>query len=163
MRVTLWTLVTVAAIVVQVTVVPFFAIGWVKPDLPLVVVVCAALLGGPRRGALMGGGAGLLADLLSAHTLGVTILAKMVTGYVIGLAERQVFKENAFLPIFALLIATVLHGLLFFGVLSLLGQGVDWRQTAVYSVALPAVYNAFVAVLLHPVIYRLDRWQLYRE
>lgn len=163
MRLAMWSAVTVVALFLQVAVVPFFSIGGVKPDLLLVVVVCAALLGGAQRGAVLGAGAGLLMDLASAHTTGVTMLAKMVTGYMIGLAEQQVFKENVFLPMFALLVATVVHGLLFFGVLFLLGQPVYWRQAAVYGTALPAVYNAFVAVFVHPIIYRLDRWQSFYE
>lgn len=162
-RAAMWSAVAVAALFLQVTLVPFVSVGNVKPDLPLVVVVCAALLGGARRGAVLGAGTGLLTDLVSAHTLGVGMLANMVIGYVVGLAEQQVFKENVFLPMFALLVATVAHGLLFFGTLFLLGQPVYWRQAAVYGTVLPAVYNAFVAVFIHPVVYRLDRWRPFYE
>src|SRR5665647_2660478 len=51
-------------------------VGSLGPDLVLLVVVAAGLLGGPTRGALVGLGAGWVVDLMppAAATLGVAAL-----------------------------------------------------------------------------------------
>lgn len=79
-----------AALLVQVTVLPHFAwrVGGlgVVPDLVLLVVVVTALVTDTRYGMLTGFGAGLLLDLAppADHVAGRWALALMAVGYVIG-------------------------------------------------------------------------------
>ena len=67
---------------------PLAAVG---PDLVLPVVVAAALLGGPVRGALVGLGAGWVVDLCPPGTpvLGTTALLYAGAGAVAGLLRRE--------------------------------------------------------------------------
>ena len=67
---------------------PLAALG---PDLVLPVVVAAALLGGPVRGALVGLGAGWVVDLCPPGTpvLGTTALLYAGAGAVAGLLRRE--------------------------------------------------------------------------
>ena len=67
---------------------PLAALG---PDLALPVVVAAALLGGPVRGALVGLGAGWVVDLCPPGTpvLGTTALLYAGAGALAGLLRRE--------------------------------------------------------------------------
>jgi rod shape-determining protein MreD len=77
------------------------------PDLVLLVVVAAALLGGPAKGALLGFGAGWVVDLMppAAAALGVAALTYAAAGAVSGLWHRS-GGRSAFLPALATLAAT---------------------------------------------------------
>ena len=74
-------------------------LGSVGPDLVLLVVVPAALLGGPAKGALLGLGAGWAVDLMppAAATLGVAALTYAAAGAVSGLWHRY-GGRSALLP-----------------------------------------------------------------
>jgi hypothetical protein len=81
-------------------------LGAVGPNLVLLVVVPAALLGGPAKGALLGLGAGWAVDLMppTAAALGVAALTYAAAGAVSGLWHRD-GGRSAFLPALATLAA----------------------------------------------------------
>ena len=83
--------VVVAAVTVQLGVLPAIAIGDVVPNLVLVVVIAFALARGPEYGVLVGFAAGLILDLAppADHTAGRWALAFVVVGYLAGLARRD--------------------------------------------------------------------------
>ena len=74
-------------------------LGTVGPDLVLLVVVAAALIGGPVKGAVLGLGAGWVVDLMppAAATLGVAALTYAAAGAVSGLWHRD-GGRSALLP-----------------------------------------------------------------
>jgi len=81
-------------------------LGSVGPDLVLLVVVAAALLGGPAKGALLGLGAGWAVDLMppGAAVLGVAALTYAAAGAVAGFWHRD-SGRSASLPALATLAA----------------------------------------------------------
>lgn len=81
-------------------------LGSVGPDLVLLVVVPAALLGGPAKGALLGLGAGWAVDLMppAAAALGVAALTYAAAGALCGLWHRD-GGRSALLPALAMLTA----------------------------------------------------------
>ena len=83
--------VVVAAVTVQLGVLPAIAIGDVVPNLVLVVVIAFALARGPEYGVLVGFAAGLILDLAppADHTAGRWALAFVVVGYLAGQARRD--------------------------------------------------------------------------
>ncbi len=80
----------VLALVLQVTLLPHLAPGWlgngVVPNLCLLVVVAAALVRGPEQAAVLGFVAGVLLDLAppADHVAGRWALALVLVGYVAG-------------------------------------------------------------------------------
>ncbi|MDT3698488.1 MAG: rod shape-determining protein MreD [Thermincola sp.] len=97
------------SLILQSTIFSHLSIAGVKPDLVLVFVVFYALLHGSYEGALVGLMGGLLQDLLFGQELGMNTLAKSVVGYVFGILEKKIYKDNILIPIIALLLGTVLN------------------------------------------------------
>lgn len=154
-----WGLFLLATLVVQTTVLPLVAVGGARPDLLLLVVVSAGMLLGREHGVGMGFFAGLLQDLASGNIFGVSVLSKTATGYVAGLVERKVFKENVLLPLLAVIIATVFNSALMLVMLVILGFAVD-IPTAVANTVFVLGYNAVLAIPVHRVVYRFARNEL---
>ena len=119
-------------------------------DLVLIVVVYVGIKSGPVTGLLAGTVAGLIQDALAGGVLGIGGLAKTVVGFMSGVLGTQ-FIVTAPLPRFMLLlVATVLHAVIFMGLYSLL----DLRQfpEAYPSIVGQAFGNALVGVIAFQMI-----------
>lgn len=123
-------------------------LGSVGPDLVLLVVVAAALLGGPTKGALLGLGAGLAVDLMPPGTvaLGVAALTYAAAGAVSGLWHRD-SGRSAFLPALATLVAASTVAAI--GILRAVTSGwpVPWTAAG-WSIVLTTVLGLAVVPLL---------------
>jgi rod shape-determining protein MreD len=82
------TLLLVVALLAQVTAGNRLPLPGGPPQLVVLGVAVVAITCGPSGGAWAGFGAGLAADLLSAHTLGRLALVLTPIGYLIGLVPR---------------------------------------------------------------------------
>ena len=119
-------------------------------DLVLIVVVYVGIKSGPVTGLLAGTVAGLIQDALGPGILGVYGLAKTLVGFLAGVLGTQ-FIVSAPLPRFLLLImATVLHSAIFFGLNRLLNLQ---QAGASYQTILGQAFgNAFVGVVAFQII-----------
>ncbi len=112
-RVTLFTVLFMAiAIVLQSTVLGRIAIGGVRPDLALIILVFASLRRGSMVGQLSGFASGILEDLMSVSPLGFHPLMRAVIGYLYGIFAGNVFVDPFLMPMVLTVIATLIKGLL---------------------------------------------------
>lgn len=119
-------------------------IAGIRPDLTVLLLVFLAYRRGPFAGTLMGFVIGLLLDLLNPQTLGMNMLAKSITGYLVGSLSRTLVVSG--LPLLIALAATALlaHDLIFL----LAYTRVDLPRTFVlfFTDAVPtAAYTALFA------------------
>lgn len=105
-----WSLLAILglAFLAQTTFAGFLAIGGVAPNLLQAVVVTFGLLFGPEVGAASGALAGILRDVAFGKYIGLSVISLGLVGWLAGLAERRVFKDNLFLPILAGFLATLI-------------------------------------------------------
>lgn len=89
-------------------------------DLIVVVVVYAALTGGPVQGLVAGTLAGLAQDTLSTGIVGVGGLAKTIIGFLAGVVGMQFIVAQAPSRFIVFFLATVLHAAIFMGLYELL-------------------------------------------
>ena len=150
-----WVLLLLITVVIQTTVIPFVLPFVIRPDLLLIIVVSTGFLCGKERAVGVGFFAGLLQDLATGNLFGIHILSKMAVGYISGSAERQVFKENIFLPVVGMFVFTVINGLIVSILMSLLGYKVEWLATVIYQLTPMIVYNMAFSIPVHQVVYRL--------
>ena len=134
-------LVFVAAIV-QVTVLGGARVLWAEPDLLLVTIVCVALAAGSIPGAAAGFVGGLLVDVMTLGTLGITSIVLTLAGYWAGRYGETTGRGRRYAAPLAAFAISILAG---FGAVALhflLGEPVAARDalvTAVPSAILAAV------------------------
>ena len=103
----------VLALVLQVTVFPHLAPGWIGhgavPNVCLLVVVAAALVRGPEQAAVLGFVAGVLLDLAppADHVAGRWALALVLVGYVAGRMRPEPGSGEGTRPSATAVVATV--------------------------------------------------------
>lgn len=78
------TLITVLVVAVQIGLFPDLRASGVMPELTLAAAIAAGAQGGPRAGALVGFGAGLLYDAQLSTAFGLYALTGALVGYAVG-------------------------------------------------------------------------------
>lgn len=123
-RLVLSTGLVVLALVIQVSVLARLQLPGAVPDLLLLTVVALALAYGHVGGALIGFGAGLLADLAppADHAAGRYALVLCVVGYLAGLAKPDGQPRSASRPMVVVVAAALGSTLLYAGVGALVGD-----------------------------------------
>ncbi|MFE0425492.1 rod shape-determining protein MreD [Streptomyces sp. NPDC058953] len=159
-RILLSSALVVVALVVQVSVLARLQLPGAVPDLLLLTVLGLAFVYGHVSGALIGFGAGLLADLAppADHAAGRYALVLCVIGYLAGLARPQDGKvRSATGPMVVVVAAAVGSTLLYAGVGALVGDSAA-RQVGLGGLLFTAaVYDLLLAPFTVPVVMALAR------
>ncbi|WP_299527445.1 rod shape-determining protein MreD [uncultured Streptomyces sp.] len=150
----------VVALVVQVSVLARLQLPGAVPDLLLLTVLALAFVYGPVSGALIGFGAGLLADLAppADHAAGRYALVLCVVGYLAGLVRPENGRlKSAAGPMVFVVAAAVGSTLLYAGVGALVGDTAA-RHVGLGSLLFTAaVYDVLLAPFTVPLIMALAR------
>ncbi|MER6131730.1 rod shape-determining protein MreD [Streptomyces sp. NPDC001815] len=150
----------IVALVVQVSVLARLHLPGAVPDLLLLTVLGLALVYGHVGGALVGFGAGLLADLAppADHAAGRYALVLCVIGYLAGLAKPENGQlKSATGPMAVVVAAAVGSTLLYAGVGALVGDTTA-RHVGLSSLLFTAaVYDLLLAPFVVPGIMALAR------
>ena len=140
--------------ILQVSAFSGFTIGGGGPDVLLVVLVSIGLLRGSVTGAISGFAAGLIVDIATLGTLGVTSLLLTLAGYWAGRYGETTARGRVQAPLIATVVATLLFELGSYGLHLLLGESIS---AGPLLVAVPAtlVCNALLAYPVYALIRRL--------
>lgn len=150
----------VVALVVQVSVLARLQLPGAVPDLLLLVVVALALVYGHTSGAVIGFGAGLLADLAppADHAAGRYALVLCLIGYLAGLAKPDNGQlRTALGPMVVVVGAAVTTTLLYAGVGALVGDTAARHVGLTNLVVTAAIYDLLLAPFTVPLIMALAR------
>ena len=143
------------AALLQVVMVSSLVIAGGAPDLLLVVVVALGLLRGSVPGALLGFVGGLVVDLVTLGTLGVTSLILTLAGFWAGRYGETTGRERRLAPVIAVGTITVLAGAFGYLLHYLLDVEVV-ASHALVTALLPAfLLNVALALPVHALVRRL--------
>lgn len=123
-----------------------------KPDFVLILAVFFAIFRGSVQGGLMGAALGLMEDLMTGRFIGINALCKGFLGYVAGVSERNLYKNNFFVPIVAVLAATFANALLYYLFSVLIGSHVGLENLLLSTIP-DAVYNMCFSPVFYAVFY----------
>jgi rod shape-determining protein MreD len=99
------------AVLLQSTVLHWVALGGVKPDLALIILVFVAVRRGSMTAQLGGFASGLVEDLLSLSPLGFHAFFRATIGFLYGLSAGNIFLDPIMMPVVLTVLGTLLKGL----------------------------------------------------
>lgn len=143
--------------VLQVTVFSTVELLGGVPDVLLVVLVILALLRGPVAGAVCGFAAGLVTDVATLQTLGVTSLLLVLLGYWAGRYGESAARDRRPGPLLPVVAATVVYAVASLALRAVLGEGPSARVVLVDSLFPTLLWNAIAAFPAWWVLRRLVR------
>ena len=134
-----------AALLAQTALLRMITSGSLPVDLVLVVVVFTGLARGAVAGLWTGTAAGLLQDVLSGGIVGVSGLAKCLTGVLVGLSGTRFIVSAVVSRFFVYVAASLLHAVCYFGVYMLIDTGAPAARGG--GLLAQAVVNGLVGVV----------------
>jgi len=126
------------AALLQVTLVASLDVFGGTADVLLLALISIALLRGAVAGAVAGFFGGLIVDIVTLDTLGVSALLYALVGYWTGRYGETTGRDRAHAPLLAVLVFTVGIAFAGFGLHFLLGEEVSARR-ALFESLLPSV------------------------
>jgi rod shape-determining protein MreD len=151
-------LVVFGFVVVQGTVMLDLRIGGVHPDVMVLLPIVVGIIGGPSRGATIGFGTGLVADLFLPTPFGLSALVGCLVGFAVGLATVALDRSAWWLAPVAALGGSALYEVTYGALGSVLGQPQMLHVALVRIVVVVSVTNAVLAL---PAV-RLMSWGMKR-
>ncbi|MDW7674104.1 MAG: rod shape-determining protein MreD [Bacillota bacterium] len=148
-------LLALVSLVLQSTVFSYLAIAGVKPDLLLIAVVFFSFIRGHRHGAVLGFCYGLLEDLVVGRFIGLNALIKMTIGFLVGLTEGKIYKENLIAPGLLVLLASIISGYLNLILLGIAGIPLAFGENFWRTIFPIALYNIGLAPFLYLKFYNV--------
>jgi len=119
-------------------------------DLPLIIIVYAALQRDAIKAVLFGSIAGLAIDALSGGLLGANGFSKTLVAFVVSELARRVYMDNLLLRIPVIAAASMMDDLVYYGLHRLLGQepSVSAVTTISYTLIGTTIAGTFIYLLL---------------
>lgn len=160
MRIAVVCLLAVINVILESTLFQYTRISGIKPDFSIMIIVAYAIMRGSTFGAFTGLGIGLLIDIMYARVIGINALSYMLTGYIIGQAHENVFKDNFVPPFIFNLIAIIIfqHSFIFLSYFSndFPSTGSSYIYMLLQVILPQALYNAVVGSIVYRFIYKMD-------
>ena len=143
-------------LVLQSTLLQGIQIRGIVPNTAIIIIVSFSLFRGSGEGAVIGLCAGLLQDIFFGSGIGYYGLLGMAAGYFCGMAHRDFYRENYFLPILLCAAATLLYestiyltGFFFSGNLNFLYYFIN--------LILPeTVYTALFSIIVYRILFGIN-------
>lgn len=149
-------------IILQTTLLNYIEIFGVKANLIIVFTICTALLRGGTAGAASGFFTGLFQDILTGKVLGVYALLGMYLGFLSGLINKRLYKDNLIVIFFFTFISSAVYefAVYGFGIMAPILLGIDTGNIgiahALVRVILPeSAYNSILAVFIYLLLTKL--------
>ena len=147
------------AAMLQTVIVSSLVVGGGAPDLLLVVVVVLGLVRGSVPGAVFGFMAGVVVDLATLDTLGITSLVLTLAGFWAGRFGETTGRDRRIAPLVAVGSITLLAGLFGYVLHFMLGEEVVARHALVTALLPAFVLNLLLALPINALV----RWAVGEE
>ena len=170
MRIFLWPLLVIAALVLQTTLLSPHQLHGVRPDLILLLSVFAGLYPvrdqrsyevyqGEIKGGLVGFLGGLLEDFFSGSLLGMGALSKTVAGTLAGVLGNKLYRESPLVQLTVALAAVMAHELLYLCLSSIYAAAPFLPAKAIKLISLNIAINTALALPIFSGLRKmLRRW-----
>lgn len=146
----------VATLVLELTFSAEVSLAGVHPDLMLLLAVAAGLVGGEERGAIVGFGAGLAADLFLQLPFGLSALTLALVGYAVGTLREALLRASAWLAALVAVLASAGGEVLYAIIGAIVGQGQMLNDRLGPIVGVVAGVNGLAVLVMMPAM----RWAL---
>jgi len=140
------------AAMLQTVIVSSLVVGGGAPDLLLVVVISVGLIRGSVPGAVFGFFGGVVVDLVTLDTLGITSLVLTLAGFWAGRYGETTGRDRRFAPLAAVGAITVLASLFGFVLHYMLGEEVVARHALVTALLAALAWNLALALPVHALV-----------
>ncbi len=156
-------LIVILNLILQSTVFQWFKIYGVLPNTALILVICFAVYSGRNKGATIGFFVGILHDIILGRIIGLNALVFMIIGYLVGLMDQKIFKENLLIPFILTGVATVFYEIINLLLIFLLGYRIELFNIFKKMLIVAVLYNCILSPIIYFYVSKLFRSNLMKK
>ncbi|WP_026475942.1 rod shape-determining protein MreD [Alkaliphilus transvaalensis] len=156
-------MIIIVNLILQSTLFQYFKIFDVLPSTGLILVISFSIYSGKYKGAVIGFFVGILQDIMFGRVIGLNALVFMLTGYVVGLINRKVFKDNLLIPFALTALATVFYEGVNMLFIYLLGYRIELLNIFKKMLVVEVLYNSIFSVFIYIYVSKLFQSRLMKR
>ena len=142
-------------LILETTIIPSFWIFKVAPNTGLIIVVVLAILNGKTTGAIVGLIVGLLQDVLFSPVIGINSFIYFFVGYLVGIAETKLSKDNILFPILMTILSTFGYHLIYYLFMYFLNYNIHLLKFIKEVVLIEILYNSIISIPVFKLLSKL--------
>ena len=150
-------------LILQSTLFRWVEIYGVVPNTALILVISFAVYRGRDKGAITGFFIGILQDIIFGRTIGLNALIFMVIGYLIGLMDQKIFKDNLLIPFILTALTTVFYEMINLLLIFLLGYRIELLSIIKKMLVIEVIYNSIASLVIYYFISKLFKSGLIKK
>ncbi len=156
-------IIIVINLILQSTLFQYFKIFDVLPSTGLILVISFAIYSGKNKGAVIGFFVGILQDIIFGRIIGLNALVFMLTGYIVGLINRKLFKDNLLIPFALTALATIFYEGVNMLFIYLLGYRIELFNILKKMLIVEVLYNSIFSVFIYIYVTKLFETKLMKR
>lgn len=156
-------LIVILNLILQSTVFQWFKIYGVLPNTSLILVISFAIYSGKNKGAMIGFFVGILHDIVFGRTIGLNALVFMITGYLVGLMDQKIFKDNLIIPFTLTALATIFYETINLLLIFLLGYRIELFNVIKKMLIAEVIYNSILSLIIYFYVSKLFKSSLMKK
>ncbi|HSH36013.1 rod shape-determining protein MreD [Schnuerera sp.] len=142
-------LIIIINFILQSTIFQYFKIFEVVPNTSLVIIVVIALLKGKKTASIMGLLAGLLQDIIFSSVIGINGFIYFFVGYLVGMAENRLSKDNILIPFIMTIFSTIFYHLVHNLFMFFLSYNINFLVFFKNVIIIEIFYNSLISIILY--------------
>jgi len=149
LNIIIYILIIVINFIFQSTLLPYMSVFGVLPNTSIIIIVIIALLKGRKVGSIVGLSMGLLQDIIFSPVIGVNGFIYFFIGYLVGMMESRLSKDNILIPFIMTAAVTIGYHLFYYLFMFFLAYNINFSAFFKKTILLEMVYNSLLSILVY--------------
>ncbi|MCQ4923716.1 rod shape-determining protein MreD [Tissierella carlieri] len=155
MIVLILTIVVLLNFFLQSSILPYINILGVVPNTALLIVISIALYKGRFYGGFVGLVIGIVQDIVFSPVIGVNAFIYFFAGYLVGLVENKLTKENIFIPILFSILGTIYYNFSYYVFMFFLSKNIPFLSFAKDILVIETIYNCVLSIPIYKIFSKI--------
>lgn len=148
-------LVVLLNFILQSTIFPYIGIFGVVPNTALLIVMSISIFKGRFKGGFTGLLIGIIQDVLFSPVIGINAFIYFFAGYVMGLAENKLIKDNIFIPLLFSILGTIYYNFIYYVFMFFLSQNIPFLSFAKDVLLIEIIYNSILSIPIYKIFSKI--------
>ncbi|MSU02862.1 rod shape-determining protein MreD [Tissierella pigra] len=148
-------LITLLNLFLQSSILPYLSIFGVVPNTALLIIISIGLYKGRIYGGIMGLIIGIIQDILFSPVLGINSFIYFFIGYVVGLTQNKLSKDNILIPILFSILGTVFYNFAYYVFMFFLSHDIPFLYFLKDVLTIEIIYNIVLCIPIYKIFSKI--------
>lgn len=148
------TLLSILLFLFQTTLLQYFRIGGIVPNMLLIFIILMTVLYGRVNGIYSAVLLGMLQDIFISKALCMNLLIYVSIALVLSIIDDKIFKNNYVAPIIIFVFSTIIYNLMYGMFLFFMNDQMNYGKIFLEIIPIEVIYNCLIGVFLYKKIFK---------